>query len=390
MFTEFDVVVDRRGSDSEKWSAYGEDVIPLWVADMDFRAPAPVLIALHRRLEHGVLGYPHEPDSLREMVAQRMMKRYGWSVSPEACIPIPGVIPGFNVACRALAQQGDAALVFPPVYSPILSAPAQAGLERTDVELVRGADLQYRVDLDGLSAAMTPRTRLILLCNPHNPVGRAFSANELAQIADCCLANDVLICADEIHSDLIFSDCRHTPIASLAPEVEARTVTLIAPSKTYNIPGLKIAFAIIPNAGLRKRFQATRSGLVTEPNLLAMVAAEAAYGAGDEWLTDCLSYLEANRDYLMEFIAERMPGIRAIAPEATYLAWLDCSGLGLAQGAYRFFLEQARVALSDGPIYGRGGAGFVRLNFGCPRSTLAAGLERMAAALAALAARPAG
>jgi cystathionine beta-lyase len=377
----FDEIINRRDSDCEKWRAYDADVIPLWVADMDFRAPQPVVEALQQRVAHGIFGYPHDAPELIETLAGRLHDLYGWRVEPEAFVLLPGVIPGFNLACHALAQPGDAAVVFPPVYSPILDAPRNAGLARVDAPLRRRADLRYELDFDALESALADGARLVMLCSPHNPVGRVFRADELAQLAEICLRHDAAICSDEIHGDLIFSGCRHTPIAALSPEVSARTITLMAPSKTYNIPGLKFAFAVIPDRTLRERFNAARAGLVSEPNVLGQVAACAAYADGGDWLHQCLAYLEGNRDFITRFMSERLPGVAVVPAEGTYLAWLDCTALDLPRGPYRFFLDEARVALGNGAGFGPGGEGFVRLNFACSRALLSKALDRMAAAV---------
>jgi cystathionine beta-lyase len=334
-------------------------------------------------VDQGVFGYASGLSALREVLAERMRRIYGWTVKPEAIVPLPGVIPGFNLACRALCQPGEAVVVFPPVYPPMLRAPANAGLECADVPLRCTPDLHYTPDLDGLIAALTPQSRMLMFCNPHNPVGRVFSRDELEELANFCLQYDLYICSDEIHCDLLFAGHAHLPIASLSPEMETRTITVMAPSKTFNIPGLKYAFAVIPDATLRASFQAARADLVSEPNILGLVAALAAYEDGEEWLRQCLAYLEANRDYLVDFVRLNMPHVRLAVPEGTYLAWLDCRERDLPSGPYRFFLDQARVALGDGARFGAGGDGFVRLNFGCPRSILAEGLDRMAAALEA-------
>ncbi len=378
---DFDLDTCRSSTDCEKWQRYDKDVLPLWVADMDFRAPEPVIAALHRRIDHGVFGYGHEPGRLRSLLADRLRRLYGWQVAPEAFVLLPGVITGLNLACRAFALPGDAVIVSPPVYTPILTAPGTAGLARVEVPLRDPGDLRYTLDMDELAGAITPATRLLMLCNPHNPVGRAFLPDELARLAETCAGHDLLICSDEIHCDLIFPEHRHTPIASLSPEIAARTVTLMAPSKTFNVPGLKCAFAVIPDAKVRARFQAARAGLVSEPNILGLAAMEAAYTDGGDWLAQCLAYLAENRNLVVRYVAEHLPGIRTVAPEATFLAWLDCRALDLPGSPYRFFLEHARVALSDGAVYGSGGAGFVRLNFACPRALLLEALDRMAAAL---------
>jgi cystathionine beta-lyase len=377
---DFDRIPARRDSDSNKWRKFPADVLPLWVADMDFPSPPAVVAALRARVEHGFFGYLTEKPELREVVADRLAKRYGWRVEPDAVMPLPGVIAGFNLAIRALTTPGDGLLVQTPVYPPILRAAGNHGLTRDGHPLTRGAGGRYTADLDTFERAIRPRTRAFLLCNPHNPVGRQFERGELESMAEACLRRDLWIIADEIHCDLLFDGRQHVPVATLAPEVEQRTVTLVAPSKTFNVPGLKCAVAVVPNTSLRERLTAAVSDLVPKINVLGHTAAVAAYREGDDWLEALLRYLEANRDFLVREINARLPGVRVTAPEATYLAWLDCRETGLAD-PYTFFLERGKVALNDGKTFGPGGDGFVRLNFGCPRALLADGLARMRAAL---------
>ena len=377
---DFDRIPARRDSDSNKWRKFPPDVLPLWVADMDFPSPPAVVAALRARVEHGFFGYLTEQPELREVVRERLSKRYGWRVEPEAVVPVPGVIAGFNLAIRATTAPGDGLLVQTPVYPPILRAAGNHGLTRDDHPLARGTDGHYTVDPQSFEAAIRPRTRAFLLCNPHNPVGRLFERRELEAMAAACLRRDVTIIADEIHCDLLFDGRQHVPIAALAPEVEARTITFIAPSKTFNLPGLKCAVAVVPNAMLRERLAAPIGDLVPKINVLGHTAAVAAYRDGDAWLDELLRYLEGNRDLLVREVQRRLPGVRMAGAEATYLAWLDCRGTGL-EDPYTFFLEDARVALNDGRAFGPGGEGFVRLNFGCPRALLAEALTRMAAAL---------
>jgi len=384
MTFDFDRVIDRRPSDSNKWRKFPADVLPLWVADMDFPSPPAVVQALRARVEHGFFGYLMERPELHEVVAERVAKRYGWSVSPDAVMPLPGVIAGFNLALRALTAPGDGLLVQTPVYPPILRAAGNHGLTRDEHALTRDGGGRYRVDLDAFARAVGPRTRAFLLCNPHNPVGRVFERAELEGMAAVCTRRDLWIVADEIHGELLLDGRRHVPIATLSPEIEARTITFMAPSKTFNLPGLKCAVAIVPNASLRDRLTAAVADLVPKINVLGHAAAVAAYRNGDTWLEALLSYLEGNRDFLAKEVPRRLPGVTLAPPEATYLAWLDCRGARIPGGdPYTFFLERAKVALNDGRLFGPGGEGFVRLNFGCPRALLAEGLERMAKALAA-------
>jgi cystathionine beta-lyase len=381
---DFDRVVDRRSTDSNKWRKFPPDVLPLWVADMDFPSPPAVVQALRTRVEHGFFGYLAEHHELPEVVADRVAKRYGWRVSPEAVVALPGVIAGFNQALRGLTVPGEGLLVQTPVYPPILRAAGNHGLRRDEHALTRGADGRYTLDLDAFAVAIRANTRAFLLCNPHNPVGRLFGRAELEGLAAACLRRDLWIVADEIHCDLLLDGRQHVPLASLAPEVEARTVTLMAPSKTFNLPGLKCAVAIVPDAALRARFVAAAGDLVPKLGVLGYTGAVAAYREGDAWLEALLRYLAANRDVLVERVRATLPGVAVWPPEATYLAWLDCRGAGLPGGdPFAFFLERGRVALNDGRTFGPGGEGFVRLNFGCPRPLLAEAVDRMAGALAA-------
>jgi cystathionine beta-lyase len=380
---DFDRVVDRRASDSNKWRKFPPDVLPMWVADMDFPSPPVVVRALRARVEHGFFGYLAERNELPEVVAERVAKRYGWRVSPEAVVALPGVIAGFNQALRALTSPGQGLLVQTPVYPPILRAAGNHGLRRDEHALTRGGAGRYTVDLDAFAAALRPDTRAFLLCNPHNPVGRLFGRAELEGLAAACLRRDVAIVADEIHCDLLLDGRQHVPVAALAPEVEQRTITLMAPSKTFNLPGLKCAVGIIPNAALRERFVAAAADLVPKINVLGYTGALAAYREGDDWLEALLAYLRDNREVLVQQVRATLPGVAVCPPEATYLAWLDCRGSRAAGDPATFFLERARVALNDGANFGPGGAGFVRLNFGCPRALLTEGLERMRAALTA-------
>ncbi len=384
MTHDFDRVIARRGTGSSKWFKYPPDVLPLTVADMDFASPEPVVRALRERVEHGVFGYGHqlEVTELSEVFADRLQKRYGWQVSPDALVLIPGVIPGFNVACRMLASPGEGIAMQTPLYPPLLRVPGNIGLRFDEVPLARDASGRYSVDHGAFEAAIRPDTRIFLLCNPHNPVGRVFTRDELAGLAGICLRHGVAIVSDEIHCDLVYSGHRHLPIASLDPEIADRAITLMAPSKTFNLAGLKSSLAIIPNRPLRERFVAARMDLVQTANILGYTAALAAYRDGQPWLDDLLRYLEANRDFLARYVAAQLPGVSMVAPEGTYLAWLDCRAANLPRNdPFAFFLERGKVAFNDGALFGAHGRGFVRLNFGSPRTQLEQGLARMREAL---------
>jgi cystathionine beta-lyase len=376
MLCDLDQYIDRLSTDSLKWCAYDSDVLPLWVADMDFPAPEPVLRALHERVDHGIFGYAMAPKGLREVFQERLARLYGWQVEKEMLLFMPGVVSAFHVACRAVGRPGDGVLVEPPVYPPMLSAPATSERTCQLVPLVEH-DGFYEHDLAALEEAITPHTALFLLCSPHNPVGRVFRRDELEALAEICLRHDVVICSDDIHCDLLFKGHPHVPIASLSPEVAARTITLFAPSKTFNIPGLGCSVAVIPDPELRAAFKRAAEGIVPHVNVLGYVATLAAYRDGQAWLDEVLAYLEGNCDFLLDYLSSHMPTLRCRRPEGTYLAWIDCREAGIPGNPAAFFLEKARVALGDGAHFGPGGEGFIRLNFACPRATLADALERM-------------
>ncbi len=388
MVYNFDQVPARRNTANLKWDTYAEDVLPMWVADMDFVSPAPVVEALRQRVDHELFGYPvgihGEPNELvefRQLVIDRLRERYDWRVQPEELVFVPGVVTAFNKACHALTAPGAGLLVQPPVYPPILEAAENAKMVRQEAELARAPDGSYSIDWDIFASAITPDTRVFLLSNPHNPVGRVFRRDELERMAEICLARGVVICSDEIHSDLIYSGYRHLPIASIDPAIAQNTITLIAPSKTFNLAGLQCSVAIIQNPQLRRKFQDAGKGLVGWVNLMGLAAAQAAYRYGQEWLDQLLPYLESNRNYLDDYVRRELKGITMAKPEGMYLAWLDCRDAELGDNPSDFFLKRARVALNDGATFGRGGKGFVRLNFGCPRKLLEEGLGRMKNAL---------
>lgn len=376
----FDATPDRRGTGSSKWDRFADDVLPLWVADMDFAVAPAIVEALRRRLDHPVFGYSVADARLRQRIVGMLANRHGWQVMPEDLVFLPGVEPGFNMALRAFLAPGDAVAVQTPVYRPILNAPGHWNLRRLDLPLQR-AEAGWHLDHDAFAAGIGA-AKAFLLCNPHNPTGVMFSRADLQEMARACLEAGALIISDEIHCDLAFDGRRHVPIATIGPEVADRTITLMAASKSYNIAGLKTAFAVITNPALRETFTATRLGMVDSVNVFGLVATEAAYGAEPSWLEDVLAYLQTNRDYLTGRLAERFPGFTMAKPNATFLAWIDCRASGLDQ-PQRFFLDRARVGLSDGAEFGAQGEGFVRLNFGCSRATLDEALDRMARSLAA-------
>ncbi len=378
MTFDFDTTPDRRDTASLKWEKYvGRDVIPLWVADMDFPSPAPVCSALQDRIAHGVMGYTLPPASLSAAVQDYLAKHFAWEIEPDWLVWLPGLVTGLNVACRAVGMPGDEVITAIPVYPPFLTAPRYADRKLVQVPL-RLDQGHWRWDFDALEAAAGPQSRLLMLCSPHNPVGRVFSKEELERLVDWSVRHDVVICSDEIHCDLILDERRsHVPTATLNAAARDRTITLMAPSKTFNIPGLGCAFAVIPSADLRRRFRQAMAGIVPSVNLMGFAAAEAAYRHGWEWQAAVIDVLRANRDRLHTAI-EAMPGLTSWPVEATYLAWLDTRPSGIRQPAA--FFENAGVGLSDGEEFGA--PGFVRLNFGCAPALLEKALKRMADALA--------
>ena len=377
---DFDTLKDRKGSDSAKWKKYGDEVLPLWVADMDFVSAEPILQALHQRVDHGFFGYPMPLEDLCQTIRSRLKTLYGWEVPREELFFLPGLVTGLNFAVQAFANPGDGVLVQPPVYPHFLKDPVHHGRALLDPPLVpRGHT--YEVDFEAFERAITPQARIFILCNPHNPVGRVYTQAELEKMAEICLRHRLLICSDEIHCDLVYGGFRHIPIASLSPEVAKSTITLMAPSKTYNLAGLRCGFAVIQDPGLAEGWKRVTLGLNPGLNIMGQVAALAGYRDGKEWLDQVLAYLQGNRDFLSRSIAGRLPGVRMTRMEATYLAWLDCRDAGINGNPFQFFLKEAKVALNDGAEFGRGGEGFVRLNFACPRKMLSEALERMSAAL---------
>lgn len=384
MSFDFEQRLARRGTGSAKWEQYPEDVLPMWVADMDFRSPEPIIRALHERAEQGSFGYSSRHARLAEVVSARLQRLYGWAVAPEAILPVPSLVTAINMVCRAFGAPGDHVLTPTPAYPPFLSAPTQHQQQCDQVELhceQRGRVLHYSLDQERFAAAFHERTRILMLSSPHNPVGLAYDPATLRAMAETCLRNKTLICSDEIHCDLLLGATQHTPLASLAPEIAAQTITLISPSKSFNLPGLGCGLAIITNPELRKRFQDANLYLVPHVNAMGLAAARAAFEECEPWLLALRAYLTANRDLLVQFVAEELPALRTTLPQATYLAWLDCREAGIDGNPYKFFLEYARVALSDGATFGAGGDGFVRLNFGCPQPQLLEALERMRGAL---------
>ncbi|BBP59425.1 PatB family C-S lyase [Pseudomonas sp. St316] len=380
MTFDFDTVLERHGTGSTKWSRYPADVLPMWVADMDFPAPTVIIDALRKRLEHPMLGYSVAQDNLRAAVVADLWSKYAWRVEPQQIVFLPGVEPGFNMALHALVEPQQNVVVQVPNYPPLRNAPGHWQLNKVELPFspVNG---EFHTPLAALRDALQGGGAL-LLSNPHNPLGKVFDRQELKAVADICLEQDAWIISDEIHAELCFDGRVHIPTASLSPEIAERTITLMSASKAFNIAGLKTSFAIIQNAKLRERVNSARAGMVDSVNALGLEATRAAYSEAGPWLEALKAYLQANRDYLVEAVNTRLPGITMTVPQGTYLAWLDCSGLGL-DDPQAFFLKEAKVGLSAGLDFGDDAGQFVRLNFGCPRALLEEGIARMERSLKA-------
>lgn len=372
---DFDRTISRKESDSVKWNRYPDDVLPLWVADMDFSSPAVIIEAIENRLSHPFFGYGCEDEELLEVICDWVYRRHGWKIYPDWLVLVSGVVYGMNWALQSVLENGQKISYQTPIYPPFLNFAKNAEVEEIQIPLTDSGQ-RFEIDFDLFSKKLED-AQVFAFCNPHNPVGRVYSREELEKIAEVCLKKKVLVCSDEIHCDLVFSGHRHIPFALLSEEIANRTITLMAPSKTFNIPGLNFSFAIVSNPEMRKHMVESRHGLVGHPGVLAFSAAKAAYQFGEEWVDDLLNYLESNRNFSNKYIEENIPSIRYYSPEGTYLAWLDCRGLNLKENPFTFFLENAKVALNNGRDFGEEGEGFVRLNFGTPRAILKSALDKM-------------
>ena len=382
----FDTPVDRSGTYSVKYDGrkakFGtDDVLPLWVADMDLPAPECVTDALVKRAKHPVYGYTVYPDRFYDAIAHWMKHRHAWSLRKEAIVPIPGVVPALNFLVTALTEPGDAVLIQPPVYHPFFRLGKHHGRRLLENPLIYEAG-EYRIDFDDFRVK-AKEAKLFVLCSPHNPVGRVWKQEELEKMAAVCLEEGCLIVSDEVHADIVYPPHRHTPVAALSPDISDIAITLNAPSKTFNIAGLNTAYAIIENDSIRRRFETELKRYdLTMGNLFGIEALTASYECGEKWLEELLVYLRENIRFVTKFLAEHVPQIRPVAPEATYLMWLDCRGLGMDDEAMeRFFVEKAKLGLNTGVSFGKEGSGFMRLNVGCPRATLEEAMRRLKGAM---------
>lgn len=380
----FDTVIDRRGTHSAKWDSIGarfglsgEDIIPMWVADMDFQSPPAVNAAIQKLTDHGVHGYFGDDTEVKDAVIEWLDKRHGWSPEPDWILSAHGLVSGIGLTIQAMTEPGDGVIVFSPVYH-MFGNTIRAGGRRVIESPLKDIQGRYEMDFDGLDA-ISDGAKMVLLCSPHNPGGRVWTADELRQLAEFCERRDLILVSDEIHMDLVFSESTHVMTAKAAPEIMDRLVTLVAPTKTFNIAGALTGFPVIPNPDLRAKYKAQMAACgLGAANRFGMIAATAAYQHGEDWLDALMPYLQSNRDRLDEAVAQNLPGVRSMRLEATYLAWLDFSDTGLSPGdALNRVNKDARIVVNAGPSFGLGGESWLRFNFACPRQTLDTAIERL-------------
>lgn len=395
---DFDTVHDRRNTASIKWSIRMNDAgqavpiresdVPLWVADMDFPTPPEILQALHDRVDHGFFGYTVASDDLKAVIVDRMKRLYDWEVQADWLLFNPGMVLFLNVVLQALTREGDGVLMNMPVYGPFHKLTPHRGRFAQYIPMRRIEDsahtFHYEIDFEQFEqAARHPQSAIFFMCNPHNPTGRSYTKQELERLGEICLAHDILIAADEIHSDLLLGETRHTPIATLSPALARQTVTMFAGTKTFNMAGLACTVAIVPDEEKRQQIAAYSFASGYHTNTLAYEALLAGYRDADDWLQQVRQYITANRDYAIRYIQEQMPMLKTTVPEGTYLLWIDCQDLTLPDSyntANAFFAEEAGVIFSGGQFFGAQGD-FVRMNLACPRTLLQQGLERMREAI---------
>ena len=388
---DFDQVCNRKNTDCLKWDMmepiFGSgDLIPLWVADMDLPVAKPIIDALKKRVEHPFYGYSQAGTSVLNSVVERMKRKFNWNIKPEWIVFTPGVVPALHVAVRSLTHPGDEVILQEPTYHPFFPVVVNSGCKIVNNGLKMNNN-RYEIDYKGLeekfhsksrSFQETGRIKTIIFCNPHNPVGRLWKRDEIIKMGEIAINNGAVVISDEIHCEILFKDQKHTPFASISKKFEQNSIVCMSPSKTFNLAGLEVSTIIIPNKKLRDNFINTRSGIVPNPNLFGYIALEAAYNHGDEWLEQVLDYLQKNLDYLKQYLENKIPNIRVVDPEGTYLIWLDCRDLGMDnQTLSNFMKKKAKVGLEDGFIFGESGSGFMRMNIACSRSVLHEALNRI-------------
>ncbi len=371
---DFDKITNRASTGSLKWERYSKDILPMWVADMDFETAPEITEALNNRLSHKVFGYTIPYDSVIEAVLNYLKDSHNYVIKKESLTFLPGLVPAINLCCHAFSKVKDSVMTATPVYPPFITAPKFSGRELIKVPLILDSENNWTFDIEGMEEAIKPNTKIFILCNPHNPVGRVFNKLEIKKLSDFCQRHNLILISDEIHCDLIFdTSSKHTPVASTEEKIAERTITLMSPSKTYNLPGLACAYSIIENPELKLQFEKTIRGIITEINCFGYVGCEAAYKYGNLWRIELLKYLERNYLYLNNFLCEKIPKIEFLPMQATYLAWLKVDSLNLKKPAQ--FFEKHGVGLSDGIDFGD--RNYVRLNFGCPHSRLMEALDKM-------------
>lgn len=389
----FDEIIDRTKHHSVKWDeletifgADSQDVLPMWIADMEFRSSKPIIEAINKAVEHGIYGYTSRTDSYSQAIIDWMGKRHNWKIKKGWLAFSPGVVPALSLIIRAFCQPGDKVVVQPPVYYPFFRVIENNGCHIANNPL-KLSNKKYFMDYEDLERKIDdPRVKLLILCSPHNPVGRVWQKEELIILGEICLKHNIIVVSDEIHADILFEGYKHTPFASISPAFAHNSITCTAPSKTFNLAGLQTSSLIIPNKKYYKIYENILNSLaLDENNVFGLVALEAAYRDGEEWLEQLLSYLNENLDFLMKYFKERIPKIEVIKPEGTYLVWLDCQQLGLnSKDLNNFMIKKAKVALDDGYWFGIEGRGFMRINIASPRSFLEEGLERIERAVNSL------
>lgn len=375
----FDTIIDRTGTDCLKWDDNGSpDIHPLWVADMDFPVAPQIQAAMQKRLDHPVYGYTFHGDGLLSAITSWVGRRYHWKIEKEWVEFSPGVVPALSMSVEAFTNPGDRVLIMTPVYRPFYNSIRENGRVIVNHQLARDVDGRYSIDFDLLESQIDKRTKMMMMCNPHNPAGRVWTREELLKLADIAKRHDLIVVSDEIHADFIYPGHQHISIASISEDMANRTVTAYAPSKTFNLAGLCQSYVVIPNPRLRAAYMSVYDALDLGSNVFGMTALTAAYNEAEDWLEELLVYLEANRDYAVNYIREQIPQIKVWVPEGTYLLWLDCAGLGLKNEELNtFFLEKAKVRMNAGYRFGEQADTFMRLNIGCPRPLLTEGLSRI-------------
>jgi len=386
MAHNFDIPVSRQGTSCVKYDSrknvFGTDqVIPMWVADMDFRCPPFIIKALKDRLEHEILGYTIRREEYYSSLTDWIKRRHSWSIENDWISFSPGVVPALNVCTLAFTKPGDKIIIQPPVYFPFFNAVTDHDRKMVYNQLIEKNGL-WKMDFDDLEKEAASGASMLILCNPHNPVGRAWSIGELEKLTEICLRHDVLLLSDEIHSDLILPSYKHIPLASLSGEIASNTVTCMAPSKTFNIAGLSTSTVIISNPDLKRKFDSTIESLhITGGNIFGTEASIAAYTFGDEWLDSMLEYISRNIEYVLDRFSNN-EFIRPVTPEATYMIWLDCRAMGMKAGELnKFFVNEASVGMSEGSVFGPGGEGFMRMNVACPLDTVKKAVDNIEKAL---------